>query len=176
MKFLPWLNFIVLTLTLAFLIWYTYDTHRIANQTVEANLQPVVLRSGFIPNWDAIHFEMQSSTIAGQPIQFTIFKNIAKDFSGFVILNGRKYQLLFGNQISQVQNSSSASSSSGTTLTYTPTWGWMSPNSILLAIFNPNDFQAIKGDNEIYIEYKDIEGNSYFTREDKNFSSTSGKL
>jgi len=175
MKFLAWANFIILTLTFAVLIWYAYDTHRIANQTVEANLQPVVLRSGFIPSWDMIQFKIQSGTITGQPIRFTVFKNIAKDFNGYIILNNHKYQLLFGSQISQVQNPSSVASSSGTTLTYMPTWGWMSPNSVILAIFNPDEYQSVNGDNEIYIEYKDIEDNTYFTKEDKNFSPTSGK-
>lgn len=43
--FLPWLTLLVLTLTLTILIWYAYDTNRIANELVaqtELEMRPVI--------------------------------------------------------------------------------------------------------------------------------------
>lgn len=168
-KKLPFLSFLILELTLIVLIWYAYDTNRIANQTIEANLRPVVLRSGYI-SWDSIKFTRNENngTVDGQPIQFTILKNIAKDVSGFIVIDNRKYALLFGNSISQVANQP--------LVKFEKNWGWLSPGSVLFAIFDPTQWEQANQDNEIYVRYKDIEGNEYFTREDKFFSSISGNL
>lgn len=174
---LPLLNFLILGLTLVVLIGYAYDTHRIADQTLEANLRPVILQSGYIPSWDSIQFVTPSSTIInGQPIQFSVLKNIAKDINGYIILNNHKYTLLFGSPISQIPNTIINPSSTQQLIAFNPSWGWLSPGNIVLAIFNPTQSQPANHDNEIYIEYKDVEGNGYFTREDKSFSSTSGNL
>lgn len=174
---LPLLNFLILGLTLVVLIGYAYDTHRIADQTLEANLRPVVLQSGYIPSWSSIQFTAPSSTIInGQPIQFAVLKNIAKDINGYIVLNNRKYTLLFGSPISQIPNTVISPSSTQQLIAFNSNWGWLSPGNVVLAIFNPTQFQQVNQDNEIYIQYKDIEGNEYFTQEDKNFSSTSGDL
>ncbi|MGB7957980.1 MAG: hypothetical protein WCF77_04045 [Minisyncoccia bacterium] len=173
----PFLNFIVPGLTLIVLVWYAYDTHRIANQTLESNLQPVVLRSGYISNWASVQFTIASGTISGTPISFMVLKNIAKDISGHIVLNNQKYTLLFGNSISQIAASSTPPGSTQPLVTYySPTWGWLAPNNTLYANFDPTKFQQVRQDNEIYIEYKDIENNRYYTMEDKDFSSTSGPL
>lgn len=165
--FLPFLDFIILTLTLSTLIWYTYDTHRIANQTLENALRPVILRSGYIDNWESIKFEYDKDgkIIKGTLIQFSILKNIAKNISGFIIVNGYKYTLLFGNDISKKEDGVRLSDK----------WGWMKPESSLYAGFNDKDRQKIKKKNQIYIEYKDMESNQYYTLEDENFSQKSFK-
>lgn len=41
--YLGFFNILLLGLTLVVLVWYAYDTHRIANQTLESNLRPVIL-------------------------------------------------------------------------------------------------------------------------------------
>lgn len=173
---LPFLNFLILGLTLIVLIVYAYDTNRIANQTVKANLRPVVLRSGYIPSWNSIQFVNQNNMINGQPIQFAVLKNIANDINGYIILNNKKYPLLFGSPISQITNNVITPSSTQQLIAFNPMWGWLSPGNAVLAIFNPNQFQQVNQENEIYIQYKDVEGNEYFTKEDKNFSSKSSNL
>ena len=96
-RILQELNFIVLILTLGVLIRYTYDTNRIANQTIESNFRPVILRSGYIHRWDDIKFKSdKNGNIIGKLIQFTILKNIAKDIKGYIVVNGYKHELLFG--------------------------------------------------------------------------------
>jgi len=46
------LNIFVLIITLCILLRYAYDTKTIAEQTKEANLRPVVLRSGYVTDWN----------------------------------------------------------------------------------------------------------------------------
>lgn len=103
-EYLNQLNLLILTITLIVLIWYAYDTHRIADQSVEANLRPVILRSGWIPKWEDVKFSIKHGQLEGQPLQFTILKNISKDISGYIVLNNKKYKLLFANEISQVND------------------------------------------------------------------------
>src|SRR3989344_5412046 len=154
------INLVVLTATLIVLVWYAYDTHRIADQTIEANLRPVILRSGYIHSWKDNKIEN------GKPIQFTILKNIAKDIQGYIIIDGYKYRLLFGNEISKVSEEGSWLSQ---------TWGWMKPETSIYAAFLDKNKEKAKEKNKIYIEYKDIEDNTYFTIEDENFCQKSFK-
>src|SRR3989338_8167786 len=87
-----WSN-IVLIITLLFLIWYTIETHRIANQTKESNLRPVILRSGFIENWDSIKFTFEGNKLkVGKFLEFTILKNIATGINGYIVKNGLKFE------------------------------------------------------------------------------------
>lgn len=173
---LGFLNFVILGLTLIVLVRYAYDTHRIADQTSRSNLRPVVLRNGYIPNWDSIAFTIQGNTISGPEISFRILKNIAENINGYIILNNRKYTLLFGGPISSATPASPTSSSAQQLIALNPTWGWLAPDNTLSAKFNPTQSQFVNQDNEIYIQYKDIEGNEYFTLENKDFLSTSGTL
>ncbi len=94
------LNLLALLATLMVLIRYAYDTHRIANQTIEGNLRPLILRSGFIESWENVKFSIETGRLEGKPLEFSILKNIVKDISGYIILNKKKYQLLFANHIS----------------------------------------------------------------------------
>jgi Ca2+/Na+ antiporter len=160
------INLLALVLTLVVLLLYTYDTHRIAEQTIETRLRPVVLRSGFIHDWESIKFEREVN-ITGEPIEFSIMKNVAKDIQGHIILERKKFTLLFGNKISEIR---------GNLVRYEESWGWMKPDTVIYAVFDPMKFTVSNKDNCISITYKDIEGNSYFTREDKNFSQSSEKL
>lgn len=165
------LTLIVLTLTLVVLVWYTIETHKIAIQTEESNLRPVILRDGFI-NWSNINFTENQSTnrIDGTPIRFTILKNIATSIKGHIVIDGYSYQLLWGNAITQQDEG---------TFSYFPIWGWMKPGTILFAIFNPNSRRESSAQNQIAIEYQDIEGNYYYTIEDassSNQKSFKGKM
>jgi len=161
------LNFLVLTLTLIVLIWYAVDTHRIADQTIESNLRPVILRIGWITNWDDIHYKKEDGVLKGRPLEFLILKNLAKDISGYIIINKQKHILLFGNNISQISKEETE---------YCPTWGWLAPGGKIYAMFDDSKSTNIESENCIYITYKDISGNTYFTKENKNFSQNSDKF
>lgn len=105
--YISWFNTLILSLTLGVLIWYAYDTHRIADQSVGANLRPVILRSGWISKWEDVKFSIKNGQLDGELLQFTILKNIAKDISGYIVLNNKKYRLLFANEISQINDKES---------------------------------------------------------------------
>lgn len=167
-KLLSSFNPIVLALTLITLMWYAYDTHRIADQAIEANLRPVILRSGYIHSWKDIKFEYEGNKIkSGKPIQFTILKNIATDIRGYIIIDNYKHELLFGNEISKVGEGEAWLGE---------TWGWMKPETLLYAAFLDEKKKKTIEDNKIYIEYKDVENNKYFTIEDENFCQKSFKV
>lgn len=156
---------IVLIVTLIVLIIYTVETHKLAVQARDANLRPVVLRSGFLKDWNIEFVFKDNILIEGSPIEFTITKNIATSINGYIIIDKKKYQLRFGNSISEIENNS---------VVYAVNWGWMKPETRINAIyFGEGDDVAEK--NMICIRYNDIEGNSYYTMEDENFSQRSYK-
>ncbi|MBD3328634.1 hypothetical protein GF340_05020 [Candidatus Peregrinibacteria bacterium] len=158
-------NLIVLTITLGFLVWYTIATHLMANQTKESNLRPVILRSAFVENWDKIKFKFQNNSLTeGTPLEFTILKNIATSINGYIIKDGLKFELLFGSEISKVGEEKNEIA-----LSFNPNWGWMKADKKVLAIFKEENGKKTNKPNQIVINYKDIEGNKYFTVEDKNF-------
>lgn len=172
---LPVLNFLVLFLTLSVLVWYAWDTHRIANQTIEVNLRPVLLRSGWIVDWKIQSVEDSNETGKLKFIEFTNQKNIAKDIIGHLIIEGKKYILLFGNEVSQ-EIVSADENASVTKVGVAPKWGWLPAGGKLYATFEKEKFEETAEPNQVYLEYKDIEGNSYFTKEDDKFSQTSGRI
>ena len=164
------LNLVVLVLTLVILLRYASDTRRIADQTQETSLRPVILRSGFIANWNLLTpVSTQDSSqppVVNNPLEFTILKNIAKDITGYIIVNHQKYQLLFGNDISTVD---------GNRISLQPHWGWMKPDTRLYAVFTNVAIKITSDENRIYVSYRDIEGNSYHTIEDGNFVQSTFK-
>lgn len=242
-QFYTQFNLFALVSTLGVLIWYTYDTHRIANQTVEGNLRPLILRSGFIESWESIKFSIESGVLGGRLLEFAILKNIAKDISGYIIIDGKKFQLIFANNISRKNPENELSDLESSILIYLydhfkmgrknipqkistvysnigtksgeyaetvsssrfiktegdaflltddgirlmdsdkpieyrfePKWGWTNSGTILNAMFKSEYFDETKEDNQIFLTYSDMEGNNYFTQENKNFSQNSGKL
>jgi Ca2+/Na+ antiporter len=167
---LSWLNLVMLTATLIVLIWYAYDTNRIANQTIETNLRPVILRSGYLEKWDNVASTENSVNLKNNKIIYLkILKNIAKDIEGYFFLKNKKYKLLFANEITRIEVGEDSFS-------YLEKWAWMGQDAVLSAIYNSNSFETTQEKDGIYIKYRDIEGNAYFTRENENFSQSSGKL
>lgn len=137
----------------------------------EINLRPVILRSEYVKNYDNIsHKNMMNiddkKVLGDKPLEFTIFKNIAKDINGYVVINGYKHPLHFASKITQVEEHVYA---------FLTNWGWMNPGYKLYAIYDDATKEKTDEDNYIRIDYKDIEGNEYYTIEDKNFSQTSFK-
>ena len=161
-------NLFVLILTLAVLIWYTIETHKIAKQTVETNLRPVVLRSGFLSDWSNAEGAFLKEGANVSPLEFSVFKNIATDIKGRLVVNGYSYELCFGNDISKVENK----------IGFTCSWGWMKADTKIFAVCVLEDAEATNESNRIHLTYKDIEGNEYYTIEDENFVQKSfrGKI
>ncbi len=98
----------ILFITAAFIIAYTYETQKMREQMKESDLRPVILRSGWIAKWEDIKFSTENGQLEGIPLQFMILKNIAKDISGYIIIDKKKYKLLFANEISQVNEKDSS--------------------------------------------------------------------
>ena len=158
---------VVISITLGFLIWYAIETHKLADQAKDANLRPVILRSGFLKGWDDLKYTtLENGNITGSPLEFTIQKNIATSIKGYVIRDKRRYELLFGNDISRVD---------GIGIKLLESWGWMQPDKRIYALFNSKKYRETSQPNQIVIQYNDIEGNSYYTIEDENFNQKSYK-
>ncbi len=158
------LSFVLGVITLFILIQYASDTRTLAIQAQETNLmslRPLVLRSG-IDDWDTIDFQIKDGNIEGKPLQFVVLKNVAANISGYIVINGNKYTLLFGNDISQIATN---------TYKFYPAWGWMQPNTILYAKFLPNSKTDTAEPNQIYLSYSDIQGNRYCTIDDQSLNN-----
>ena len=159
----------VLIITAAFILSYTFETKKIREQTKEMQLRPIILRSGWISSWQDIKFQSNGQkNISGKPIEFDIMENIATDLNGYIVIDGKKYKLMFGNHISKA------------TLVETfylkDNWGWLAPNTKIYALFNSEDFKVTNEANCIRIFYSDIEGSEYCTIEDISFSQKSFKF
>lgn len=164
-EFISWGNLMVLTFTLIVLVWYTYDTNRIAQQTIDTNLRPIVLVQGAV-DWTKLVFTSgPGGTILGNPIQFFVLKNVALHFRGFVVVDNKKYDLVFNGD-----NSASTKQASQ----FFKIWDWISPNNILYAIYDPSiQPTPTESRNGIFLEYSDTEGNLYHTIDDANYKQSS---
>lgn len=158
-------GFIVLVITLIVLIIYTNETHKLSVQARDANLRPVILRSGYLINWDIKYIFEDNILKEGTPIQFQILKNIATSISGYIVINNKKYLLNFGNKISEIKKDS---------IICIKNWGWMKPETDIFAIYF-GEGEPVKDKNKICIQYRDIEGSRYYTLEDENFIQKSYK-
>ena len=86
-------------------------------------------------------------------------------------MDGYKYTLVFGNEISQKKYSEALS-----TLSLQSNWGWMKADTKIFAFLEPQSRIKSNEENQIIINYKDIEGNPYYTKEDRYFSQKSFSL
>jgi len=174
-QWLDRLNLMILTVTLLVLVYYAMDTHRIADQTAENALRPVVLRSGFL-TWEDVR-QLLETQEPKKPIQFTILKNIATDIQGYVVFNRRKHALLFGGDISEIPLNVEVrlTSPNAVARRYVPQWTWTKPDVMLFAVAEP-DSDSSDEENSLFIQYRDISGNPYYTEEDKDFRQECGRL
>lgn len=149
------LNFLILSLTLGFLIIYTYYTKKIAKETVSSNRIPLLLRVGVL-DWNTIQGLVDNpnnNIIGGYFIQFKNYKNVAIDLRGYITINKQKYKLYFG----------------GKDLLMFPKWQSLPENGEILASYNENEGQESNDDNQVCITYKDTEGVSHYTIENKDY-------
>lgn len=130
--------------------------------------RPVILRDGFInKDWSGL----ENGLNQGKPFLFTVQKNIATDVHGHLILNGKRYDLLFA--IGQDSGNSKILCPSSPDL---KTLSWIKTGGYLCAVYDQINPVKTTSPNEVYIEYKDISGNSYYTRENDHFLITSKAL
>lgn len=166
--------------TLVILVFYAKDTHRIANQAQESNLRPIVLRGGFLKNWHVVkplNVETSKSPI-GEPIVFRIHKNIATDINGYIVLEKYKYSLVFFNEISAHRDGPIISNDKLSNLkefSVSETWGWMQPESLIYTLPSELSREPSNAENHILLNYRDIEGNRYYTVENSTFNQKSFK-
>lgn len=167
------INLVVLISTLVVLICYAIDTHRIANQTVENSIRPVILRGGHIESWKNIKLLKMEDihAIVEKPITFRVLKNIAKDIEGEIIIEKKKYKLLFGNDVTKIE----IVEDNKMKVWFLPKWGWMDVNSSIFAVPDPRSAKDTERNNGIMLIYRDIQNNAYYTRENENFIQSSGK-
>ncbi len=157
----------ILFITAGFIIAYTYETRKMGEQIKEGNLRPVILRSGFVENWQKIKFRFHDNKLVdGKPLEFTILKNVATDINGYIVIDGYKYKLLFGNYISKIEEN---------IFYFSENWGWMRPDTKLSAVYKEDSRKKTMESNKILLNYEDIEGDRYFTVEDSNFSQKTFK-
>ena len=152
---------IILWITLVVLIWYTVETHKLAVQSEDANLRPIILRGGYLKSLEELDYISGIS----DPLKFVVLQNIATDISGYLIRGGKKHKLLFGGDITRINE---------TTTSYLPEFGWISSGNSVFAIFK-DDGEDTNLENQIIINYRDIQGGKYITIEDKLFKQKAYK-
>lgn len=99
-------------------------------------------------------------------LEFSILKNIATDITGKLILDGFEYKLHFFDDLSEAERHK---------IECDPTWGWVDSDKKLYAIFSEFDKEKTDAKNELVISYKDIQGNTYKTIENKLFATCKTK-
>jgi len=160
-KITDWIQAFSVIALVTITIVYSVATNKIAEQTTETNLRPVILMDGFVKGgWDGLKFEYDKSgkeLTSNNLLRFPIYKNIATDISGYLIRDGVKRELLFGHQVSTEKNDELSS-----TIQLEKVWGWVIPGSLLRA-FPERDGEPTSEENKIVINYHDIEGNLYRT-------------
>lgn len=156
----------ILFVTAAFLVATTYETRKMRIQTRQSELRPVILRHGYISDWNEIKFTFNKDKqfFEGKPLEFKVVKGIATDIFGYIILNKKKYPLLFGSEISRTSDES---------YFYNEKWGWLESGSRLFAMYKNEDGKSTLFDNRIYIGYRDIEGKEYYSIEYADFTQES---
>lgn len=159
-------NTTISTLGFVVLVWYAIDTNRIANQTAAANLRPIILRNGYLESWDIKPIETRSPKF----IEFINHRNIAHDISGFLVLNNKKYPLLFWNETTVEEKDEGFAK-----LSVLKKWGWLPPGAAVKALYSTEKWVETTMSNQIYLEYKDTVGNPYYTLENSEFTQTSNR-
>ena len=94
------INVIILIITFIAITWTAIETRRIANETIRLNLKPLIFRSGQIVGWKILSLEDMKQANNLQPtLEFTNLKNTATDITGYIILDNKKYNLVFNGNV-----------------------------------------------------------------------------
>lgn len=162
-----WQN-IILIVTACAAAWIGFLQNEINRKTEEESIRPVILRSNTIPGWSSI----KDGKIDGQLFVFKVQKNIATDIEGLIVLEKRKYDFLFGYGVGSIGQDGRFTC----TIPSLKDVGWVGQDNFLCAEFDQASSTMVVLPNQIYLSYKDIDGNSYYTKEDFSFIQTSNKI
>ncbi len=132
----------------------------------EVGLRPIILRGGTDFTWEQIFNGFNN----GDVFQFVVQRNIARNVQGHIVLNNRKYRLLFDIARKLPENR----------IEWGPQFmhamGWVKPDEILCSIYEVGSFVEVDHPNEVYLSYEDIAGNKYCTVEDLAYVQSSRKI
>lgn len=163
---------LILTITLIAIAWTAIETRRIANEAVEANLKPLIFRAGQIIDWKVLSVEDMTATNSQPTLEFTNIKNVATDITGYIVLGHKKYTLIFNGDV----RGAKIIDTTTTKVVYNAKWGWLPSGGKLLASYKASEFAVTDGKNQIYLSYRDTQGNSYNSIENENYSQTSERV
>lgn len=159
------INDFMLIVTAAFVVASTYEAKKMRLQARETDLRVVVLRQGFIGDWNELKIVMENQKlISGKPVEFKVVKGVAVDLRGWVVIDKKKYKLHFGNNISNLGDGMAA---------FCEKWGWLEEGAVVLAIHVSDNYDSDLGENRIILNYANIEGKKYCTIEHEDFSQES---
>ncbi len=152
------MNDFIILVTAGFLMATLYETKETNRKAKEKEIRPIILRDGFIYNWSQLNFSIIDNKLQGEPLKFSVLKNIAANISGEIRISGKKYDLLFSHEITRNDEK----------LAFLPCWkGWIKEGEFIYAIFmSDNSVQDTKVGDGLTVFYSDIEGKRYKTTED----------
>jgi len=168
------LTLLTLGLTAVVLIWNTQvlvKNTQIVDEgvikTLRQNLRPVIehqysLGSSVDSYWAQL--ETGSTTY----MSLGVYNNIATNITGYIIVNHKKFQLSFTKSYPGVECAKEND--------FVGPMFWATALSKLCAYPIKEISKNTDEENEICIQYQDVDGNKYFTEEDKNLSPISGSL
>ncbi|MFA6415047.1 MAG: hypothetical protein WC217_03060 [Candidatus Paceibacterota bacterium] len=162
----------ILILTFIAITWTAIETRRMANEAIESNLRPLILRAGQLVDWKILSIEDMKKAANSEPtLEFTNLKNTATEITGYVIIGHKKYPLLFNGNV----RGSVIKDGDATKVVYNAKWSWLPQGGMLVATYDAEKYETTNEENQIYLSYKDIQGNAYFSREDSSYAQISEK-
>ena len=132
---------------------------RTSSEQLRIQQQPIILRTGLIPNWEWFNDKNVSSTTA---LAYMIYENHAISINGHVTLRGVEYPLIFS-----LAGPVNDGKINGIGSMYSV--GWAAPNSFVLVYPDWGKGKNVNSENKIEIRYKDISGITYCSTESQDF-------
>ncbi len=162
-------NVLILGLTAVVLIWNMDTTDRGTDKTLRQKLRPVILHT-FSLDGSVDNYWKQLENGSTNVLSFNVYNNIATNIEGYIVLKRNKIplNLLFSDPVDPSGKFRCPEDSSSTIPLF-----WITPTRGVCAYLNNASSIKTDKDNEICLQYKDIDGHGYSTREDKNLFSTS---
>jgi len=179
-------NLIIGLLTLWVVAMYTCYTKQILSSMYAKDDKPILLRGGSMDfnTFPVVNVTLQNPVNLGN-IKLQAVQNVATEITGWVVLSGFKYQLLFGNDqtVTQLQNNLNApphgtapGATQLTQLGVNKKWGWIASGGWLICIADATTKTESDQRNQLIINYKSITGVKYRLFEDDAYEQTINPL